>query len=68
MRWFMAFHAWEPVATRVVSVLVAPLGFSVGASVPLLGGNPIHDDLSVHHVAKALRSTAQTRTECEGSL
>ena len=54
----MALHAWEFEATRVVSVLVV-LGSSVGASVPLLGGNPIHDDLSVHHVAKALRSTAQ---------
>ena len=42
------------------SVLVASsLGYSVGASVPLLGGNPIHGDLSVHHVAKALRSAVQ---------
>ena len=55
----MALHAWEPNVYRVVSVLVASLGVSVGASVPLLGGNPDHGDLSVHHVAKALRSTAQ---------
>ena len=42
------------------SVLVASsLGYSVGASVPLLDGNPIHGDLSVHHVAKALRSAEQ---------
>ena len=36
-----------------------PLGYVVGSSVPLLGGNPIHIDLSVHHVAKALRSATR---------
>ena len=36
-----------------------PLGYAVGSSVPLLGGNPIHIDLSVHHVAKALRSAVR---------
>ena len=55
----MALHAWEPDVNRVVSVLAAFLGFSVDAPVTLLGGNPDHGDLSVHHVAKALHSTAQ---------